>query len=387
VKNQQGLQMRFKLGRRRFLQRSAAVGGSLLSAAIAPERPAYATAARLNAPVIDELTVREITDNSHDIFLHNTQLPGLLVQRTGFPQAAQGRTLQSEWGLALYLESHRQQESRRYLLDFGFTPEVYANNLELLNIDVAQVDALIISHGHFDHVGGLMGFLKTYRPRMRKALMLFTGGEDDFCMRFSRLADGSFANFGIPLDRRRLQALDVQAVLSEQPVLMAGHAFTTGAVPRTSIEQVLPNTWVEYGVQDGLGCDANAYINHHFSPEELAGKPVPDQHWHEHATCFRLGDRGLVVISSCGHAGIINTLRRAQEVSGIEKIHALVGGFHLAPASDDYLAQVMGELKKFDLDLVLPMHCSGQNFVDLAKREIPEKLVLCGTGTSFTFRA
>ena len=112
----------------------------------------------------------------------------------------------------------------------------------------------------------------------------------------------------------------------------------------------------------------HAYMNHHFTAEELAGKPEPDQHWHEHATCFSLGDRGLVVISSCGHAGIINTLRRAQEVSGVEKIYALVGGFHLAPAPDDYLRQVMGELKKFDLEHVMPMHCSGQNFIDLAKQ-------------------
>jgi 7,8-dihydropterin-6-yl-methyl-4-(beta-D-ribofuranosyl)aminobenzene 5'-phosphate synthase len=168
---------------------------------------------------------------------------------------------------------------------------------------------------------------------------------------------------------------------------MEGHAFTTGAVPRTSIEHVLPNTWVEYGVRDGLGCDANAYMSHHFTAEEVSGKPVPDQHWHEHATCFRLGDRGLVVISSCGHAGIINTLRRAQEITGIDKIYALVGGFHLAPAPDDYLAKVMTELRKFDLQHVMPMHCSGQNFIDLAKQEIPEKLVLCSTGSSFTFTA
>ena len=85
-----------------------------------------------------------------------------------------------------------------------------------------------------------------------------------------------------------------------------------------------------------------------FHCHELAGKPQPDQHWHEHATCFRLGDRGLVVIGSCGHPGIINTLKRAQEVSGVEKIYALVGGFHLFPTPDDYLRQVMAELKKFD---------------------------------------
>jgi hypothetical protein len=140
---------------------------------------------------------------------------------------------------------------------------------------------------------------------------------------------------------------------------------------------------VKYGISDGLGCDANAYMNHHFTEEEFAGEPQPDQHWHEHATCFRLGDRALVVISSCGHAGIVNASRRAQEVSGVEKIYALVGGFHLAPAPDDYLRQVMAELKKFDLGHVLPMHCSGQNFIALPKQEMPEKLVLCTTVSRF----
>jgi len=176
-------------------------------------------------------------------------------------------------------------------------------------------------------------------------------------------------------------------VLSKDPIVVESHAFTTGAIPRSSIEHVLPNSWVELGIKETLGCDANAYMNHHFTAEELVGKPEPDQHWHEHATCFRLGDRGLVVITSCGHGGIVNTLKRAQEVSGAQKIYALVGGFHLAPAPDDYLRQVMAELQKFDLEHVMPMHCSGQNFVDLASQEMPEKLVLCGTGSSFTFTA
>jgi 7,8-dihydropterin-6-yl-methyl-4-(beta-D-ribofuranosyl)aminobenzene 5'-phosphate synthase len=244
-----------------------------------------------------------------------------------------------------------------------------------------------MSHGHYDHCGGLMGFLEAQRTKTRKDLRLYTGGEDAFCHRMLRASDGTFSDYGPMIDRRRIKGLGVEIVQSEVPVLIEGHAFTTGAVPRTSIEHVLPNSWVSFGAKDGLGCDPNAYMNHHFTAEELSGKPQPDQHWHEHATCFRLGDRGLVVISSCGHAGIINTLKRAQDVSGVEKIYALVGGFHLAPAPDDYLRQVMAELKKLDPEHVLPMHCSGQNFIDLAKQEMPEKLVLCTTGSRYTFTA
>jgi 7,8-dihydropterin-6-yl-methyl-4-(beta-D-ribofuranosyl)aminobenzene 5'-phosphate synthase len=369
--------------RRRFLQASAALG-SVMAAGVG--RSVAVASEKIDVPIVDRVVIREITDNQHNIFLTPLERPGLTVARIGFPRAAQGKTLESEWGLALHIESTKSTESRRYLLDYGFTPDVYLNNLELMQIDPATVDALILSHGHLDHWGGLIGFLEGRRSQMRKDLRLYTGGEDDFCHRYGRTPDGKLVDFGV-LDRRKLKALDVEIVVSESPTVVEGHAFTTGVVPRTSIEHVLPNTWVEYGVKDGVGCDAHAYMNHHFTAEELAGKPQPDQHWHEHATCFRLGDRGLVVISSCGHAGIVNTLKRAQQVSGVEKIYALVGGFHLAPAQDDYLRQIMAELKKFDIEHVMPMHCSGQNFVDLAQKEMPERLVLCGTGSSFTFTA
>ena len=143
------------------------------------------------------MVVQEVTDGAHDIFLGGAELPGLSVQRVGAAAfAPQGRTLSSEWGLALHIESHKGGETRRYLLDFGFTPAVYLNNLDLLKIEVAEVDALILSHGHFDHLGGLIGFLEAQRSRMRKDLRLYTGGEDNFCHRLNRNPDGRFSDFG-----------------------------------------------------------------------------------------------------------------------------------------------------------------------------------------------
>ena len=106
--------------------------------------------------------------------------------------------------------------------------------------------------------------------------------------------------------------------------------------------------------KESAGCDYG-----HYTAAELQGKLVPDEHVHEHATCFNIRGKGLVVISSCGHVGIVNSVRQAQEVSGIQKVHAIVGGFHLGPAPADYLKQVMAEIKKLEPDVLIPMHCSG----------------------------
>lgn len=375
------------LNRRRFLQASALAVPSALACTRVVRDARGAETPRIDAPVVDGLSIQVVTDGNHDIFISGTQVPDVRVERVrGFRGALERRTLRSEHGLSLYLTSRRGDETRRFLLDFGWTPEVLNNNLELLGLDVAGLDALIVSHGHLDHFGGLEGFLAKHRPAMKEDLRLYVGGEDAFCYRHAPAGNGAFASFGV-LDRRALAEARVRPVLSEDPLVVEGHAFTTGAIPRNSPERVLPNTFVEFGERDGAGCKVSDYARHHFTPAELAGNPVPDQHLHEHGTCFHVKDRGLVVITSCGHAGIINTVRRAQQVTGVRKVYALVGGFHLAPAPDDYLSRVMAELKALDIQHVFPMHCSGANFLEAAKREMPQALVLCTTGSRFTFEA
>ena len=96
-------------------------------------------------------------------------------------------------------------------------------------------------------------------------------------------------------------------------------------------------------------------------------------------------DKGPVVISSCGHVGIVNSMRQAMEVSGVEKIHAIMGGFHLGPAPADYLTQVVSEIGKLNPDVLIPMHCSGLNFTQEAQRQMPGKVLTTTTGTRISF--
>jgi 7,8-dihydropterin-6-yl-methyl-4-(beta-D-ribofuranosyl)aminobenzene 5'-phosphate synthase len=367
------------LNRRGFLRASTAFAA--VSAAGGFGCVEIANAATIQVPVVDKLTIRVLIDSSHDQFLRDKKAGG--VQAFG-PGPGRGnpdfrKVLANQWGLSLYLESEAGSEQITVMLDFGYTAEALINNIELVRADPTRVQALIVSHGHYDHFGGLIGFLDKYRGVLPADLKLYAGGEDNFCMRYAGRGGQLTENYA--LDRRELASRRVTTVLCETPTVV-GHAFTTGKVKRTSIERMLPNTQVEYAMKDGLGCNAS-----HYTPAELQGKIVPDEHVHEHATCFNVKDKGLVVISSCGHVGIVNSARQAQEVSGVQKIHALVGGFHLGPAPADYLKQVTDEIKKLNPDVVIPMHCSGDNFVRGIRDNIPDKLLESSTGSRFLFGA
>ena len=123
----------------------------------------------------------------------------------------------------------------------------------------------------------------------------------------------------------------------------------------------------------------------HFTEAERQGRLVPDQHPDEHATCYVVQGRGLVVISSCGHVGLINTIKAAMAVSGVDKLHAVLGGFHLGPAPQDYVDHTVTELERLSPDVVIPMHCSGAKFIASMQRRMPDRLVAANIGSRFTF--
>ena len=368
--------MKASLRRRDFLKASAAFAAAGGFSCIE-----IASAAPIQVPTIDKLTMRVLIDQAHDQFLRGSTVNGVVHEGPGPGRSADARNvLHNQWGLSLFLESQRDQDQRTILLDFGYTAPALINNMGLLKVDPGRIQALIVSHGHVDHYGGLIGFLEKYRSVLPADVKLYAGGEDNFCHRLRGTTPGQLGENGT-LVRREIDAQKVTTVLCETPTVIEGHAFTTGKIRRNGIERVLPNGFVDY-TKESASCEYG-----HYTAAELQGKMVPDEHVHEHATCFNIRGKGLVVISSCGHVGIVNSVRQAQEVSGIQKVHAIVGGFHLGPAPADYVKQVIAEIRKLEPDVLVPMHCSGLNFTLEAQAQMPNHVISTSTGSKLTFSA
>jgi 7,8-dihydropterin-6-yl-methyl-4-(beta-D-ribofuranosyl)aminobenzene 5'-phosphate synthase len=368
------------LERRDFLKTSAAFAAAAAAGGFSCVE--VASAAPIEVPTIDKLSIRVLIDQAHDSFMRGSTVKGVVHEAPGPGRSADARNVfHNQWGLSLFIESQRDQEQRAIMLDFGYTAPALINNIGLMNVDPGKIEALVVSHGHIDHYGGLIGFLGQYRSMLPADLKLYAGGEDNFCHRLRGTTPGQLAENGT-LDRREIAAHKVTTVLCETPAVVAGHAFTTGKIKRAGIERVLPNGFVDYSSKENAGCEYS-----HYTAAELQGKFVPDEHVHEHATCFNIRGKGLVVISSCGHVGIVNSVRQAREVSGVEKVHAIVGGFHLGPAPADYLKQVIAEIKKLEPDVIVPMHCSGLNFTLEARAQMPESVISTSTGSRLIFSA
>jgi 7,8-dihydropterin-6-yl-methyl-4-(beta-D-ribofuranosyl)aminobenzene 5'-phosphate synthase len=332
-------------------------------------------------PVVDRLAVRVVTDSYHHAFEPSRAFGPVQVQRLGFavaPRTPPQRTLQSEWGLALHLESTRDDETRQVLVDFAYTSETLLNNLLLAGVDVSRLDALALSHGHYDHFGGMVGFLRANKGKLKPGLPFYLGGEECFCSRELNVA-GDAGSFGA-LDRQAIQDAGLTVTFAERAAILADHGFTTGWIPRTSFEKVLAPTRMSVGLTNGVGC-APAGLPEAKRSVTLA----PDDFEHEQATAFHVKGRGLVVMTSCGHRGIVNSVRTAMKVSGVDKVHAVLGGFHLAPHPTEYQRQTLAELKAINPDFLIPMHCSGETFISMVQQEMPDKFIRSSTGTRFVF--
>ena len=334
--------------RRRFLQ-----GVTVTSlASVAPRAWGVAS---LAVPTIDRLSLSIVVDAATFAFAAAIDRADLQVERAP-PRPADEteprRTLAAEFGFSVLAESQRHEQTRRVLIDFGYTPEVLRNNLALQHIELASIDAMVLSHGHFDHFGGMQALLSP-DAHLKPDVPLFVGGEEIFCAR-ETLLRGQAQSFGT-VPRDQLLAAGIKINSSPMPAVVADHAFVTGEIPRASFERTINPTFM----RPGVGCQRQL-----LSADKRELTKLADDMRHELATCYVLRDRGLVVESSCSHRGILNAIERARAISGVDHVHAVIGGFHLVwPRTEEEAVQTVDALEKINPDYVIPMHCTGELFI------------------------
>jgi 7,8-dihydropterin-6-yl-methyl-4-(beta-D-ribofuranosyl)aminobenzene 5'-phosphate synthase len=368
---------------RRTLLRAGGFGfvAALVDTMIGSGRTAQAKTLSATVPEVDRLSVRIVDDIIARRYGTSQKLDGLSIERmqgNETPDAAPHATLVGEWGLSMHAESQRDAEVRSILVDFGYNPVTLLTNMDILKVDPSRLDALVLSHGHYDHFGGLVGFLSATKGKLKSKLPFFIGGEDCFCTRTSP----NGGQFGA-LDRQAILDANLLLMTAEGPAIVADHAFTTGKIAQGGFEKPLRSTLEKVGRIDGVGCFPDKMTS-----SKNTGNFIPDDFEHEIATNFMLKGKGLVILTSCSHRGVLNTIRQAQVASGVEKVHAIIGGFHLVPPlTDDYFHEVIAALKVINPDYLMPAHCTGEPFYDMVRQEMPGKVFQSNVGTRYTFTA
>jgi 7,8-dihydropterin-6-yl-methyl-4-(beta-D-ribofuranosyl)aminobenzene 5'-phosphate synthase len=258
--------------------------------------------------------------------------------------------LRAQHGLCIFLEADFGQEKMKILMDTGASPEVTMHNLDLLKISPEELDLIVLSHGHYDHAGGLMGVLQRtgHRIPVLAHPQIFS----------PKLKISPFLKYiGLPFTRSEAEAAGAVLLPSQSPVLLAEGLITTGEVERRESLETVEGFWT---IRDGCYCQDSI-------PEDQSLAAV-------------IKGKGLVVISGCAHSGIINTIRQAQRLLGVEDLYAVVGGFHLLDASQERMEATAETLRRLDPKIVRPGHCTGQKAISLLQQTFGDRCWPLATG-------
>ncbi|MGH7374327.1 MAG: MBL fold metallo-hydrolase [Candidatus Rokuibacteriota bacterium] len=305
---------------------------------------------------VDRVRVTTVVDNYIDVLRQDEKV----ARRFSTFVARQMPDLRAEHGLAHYVEVTRGESTVRIAFDFGPSETALTHNFRVLGLDAGAIDVLALSHGHWDHFGGLGGFLRTYRRAMKKDL-IFYGGEDHFLSRWTQRGTDR-VSLG-RLHRDEIERYDVRVESVRAPLLVADGVLLSGEMHEQEAFEPIP---------DNLKVERD-------------GAVVPDSFIGEQTLIAHVKGRGLVVVTSCSHRGIVGICRHAARITGVPKVHAVIGGFHLSGLKEERVTRVVDAFRDLEVDWIVPQHCTGLEAMATMLHRLPAEMVPSSVGSVFTF--
>jgi len=305
---------------------------------------------------IDRVEITMLVDNYTDLLL----LQGSKVVKRG--AVPPPNAFLAEHGFSCLIKTAKGGEEHVFLMDVGISGTCLLHNADLLKADLGKVEALIFSHGHFDHFYALD---KVWGSLPRGIPVVLH--PEAFLNRRLNIAP---LGMQVPLPSLEEAALEKTGLkvqkIRKDSTLGSDQVLVLGEIERVSeFEKGFP--WAEAEVDGNWVKD-----------------PFPD----DRGVAVHVNNKGLVVIGGCSHAGIVNTVKHAQRVAETEKVHAVLGGFHLTgPLFDPIIKPTIQEMKKIGPDYVVPTHCTGWKAINEFSREMPDQFLLNCVGTTYIFES
>ena len=308
----------------------------------------------------DKIEITSLVDNTLDVLStpSNPQVQTFWQWVKSRPPQSRRSMPLAEHGFSMLVKLFSDETAKTFLFDTGGSPEVITENVQTMGLNLNKVDFVVLSHGHYDHFGGLLSVIDAIG---KKGLPIIVH-ENMFKSRGTASRTGTIREY--PKFPNKTQLESTNLILTNQPYLAANeHVCITGEIPRkTSFEKGLTN---QRTLIDGV-----------WQPDPL----IAD----DRAVVINIKDKGLVVLSGCAHAGIINTINYAREITGIDTVHAVLGGFHLAGKGfEDKITSTIAELVKIKPTLVVPSHCTGWRAIFAISQALPEAFVWNSVGNLY----
>jgi 7,8-dihydropterin-6-yl-methyl-4-(beta-D-ribofuranosyl)aminobenzene 5'-phosphate synthase len=310
---------------------------------------------------VDSVDVTIVVDNAIDVLAATTEVAQRMPMVRDWSEHEQ---LRAEHGYSLWVTVTRGTQCSTLLYDAGLGRDTAAHNLDVLGYDLSEVRALVFSHGHADHHAGLEGISRRIG---RRGLPLVLHPD---AWRERRVVFPNGTELGLPgpshqdLDREGWQVVEERG----PSLLLEDSVLVTGQVERvTDFEKGFA---IHEGRTSDGGWESDRWI------------------WDDQALAINVRGKGLVVLSSCSHSGMINVLRHAQRLTGVEHIHAAVGGMHLTGGLfEGIIPSTVDALREIGPDVMVPGHCTGWRAVNLIVSQMPQAYVQSNVGTRLHFTA